>query len=62
MVRTDDPFRDFDEWDREQNKKLSRLPVCAWCGEPIQSEKALCIEGEWMCSMCEEEHRRYVDD
>ena len=62
MVRTDDPFRDFDEWEREQQRKLERLPVCSWCGLRIQEEKALCIGGEWMCGRCEEKHRRYTDE
>ena len=62
MVRTDDPFRDFDEWDREREKWLSKRPVCGWCGEHIQEETALFINDEWMCERCEENHRRYLND
>lgn len=40
---TDDPIADFMRHDAEQERLLSRLPVCAECGEPIQDEQCIVI-------------------
>lgn len=50
----------YDLWeahDREQEEWLQSLPKCHHCGEPIQQEKAVCIDGDWYCEEkeCEEE-------
>lgn len=49
---TDDPFRDFDNYDREQAEKLDRLPKCRHCGEPIQDDYAFEYEGDLYCEEC----------
>lgn len=51
----------YDMWrqhDMEQSRRLERLPVCSYCGEPIQQEDAVCIDGEWFCDDCLETHFR----
>lgn len=60
MSYTDNPLFDFDCYDREQQKRLDRLPVCADCGEAIQDELAYCINGEWICEHCMDSYRTEV--
>lgn len=60
MNRTDDPLKDFDRHDTEQQKKLDRLPKCTECGEPIQQEKAVCIDGDFYCDHCLDEMRMSI--
>lgn len=56
---------DYDQFDRNQAVTLSRLPRCAKCGEPIQSEKAYDIDG-FYCEDCfnewVEEISNYTDE
>ena len=44
----------FEMHEREKERKIKRLPVCASCGEPIMSDKAYCISG-WFCESCFED-------
>jgi formylmethanofuran dehydrogenase subunit E len=60
MPWTDDPIADFEQWDREQNRQLEALPVCADCDEHIQDESAFYINGEWICENCMDAYRREV--
>lgn len=50
-----DNFDLFDQYDREQNRKLAELPICDVCGEPIQSEKAVYYNDMWCCKNCEKD-------
>lgn len=50
----------FNDYDREQNKKLAKLPVCADCGEHILDESAFYIDGEWICEDCMDSYRMDV--
>ena len=59
--RTDDPVADFERHDREQARKLAKLPICERCGNAIQQERAVCIEGFWYCDDCLEYYRKEVD-
>lgn len=52
----------WEQHDREENERISRLPLCGYCGEPIQSEKALKIGGELMCECCMAAHMVWVED
>jgi formylmethanofuran dehydrogenase subunit E len=61
MAWTDDPVADFERHDREQAKLLEKLPVCYRCDNPIQQERAVCIDGFWYCDECLEHYRREVD-
>jgi formylmethanofuran dehydrogenase subunit E len=63
MYRTDDPIADFHRWDNDQQKQLDRLPKCAECGEPIQSEECFEFEGELICPEClKSNHRKWTSD
>lgn len=63
MQYTGDPLADFMAYDAEQEKALSRLPVCADCGHPIQDEHFYLINGEYICPVCiENNYRRNTDD
>lgn len=62
-MRTDNPLSDFNRWDAAQQKKLSRLPVCEYCGEPIQDEHFYLVNGEAICQDClEREFKVRTDD
>ena len=61
-MRTDDPVRDAMERDAEFERWLKTRPICAYCGEHIQDEKAVCIDGEWICDECLEDMRREIND
>ena len=52
-MRTDDPVADYERYSAEQDRRLSKLPRCSCCKEPIQQEKAVCYEGRWSCEECE---------
>jgi formylmethanofuran dehydrogenase subunit E len=58
---TDDPIADFNRHDAEQQKHLNRLPVCYGCGEPIQQDDAVCIEGFWFCDDCLDDMRERIE-
>lgn len=62
FIRTDDPLKDYDRWDKEQQKRLDRLPECDNCGYPIQQEDAVCIDGKYYCDECLEEMREPIGD
>ena len=59
---TDDPIRDAMERDAEFERWLKTRPVCTYCGEPIQEESAVCIDGEWICDECLEGMRKDTND
>ena len=52
MLRSDDPVADFERHDREQQRKLEKMPVCKECGEHIQQEDAVLLDGNWYCDDC----------
>lgn len=39
----------FEMHDREQAKRMARLPKCKCCGYEVQQEEAVCIEGDYYC-------------
>ena len=59
--RTDDPVADFVRHDWKQSKSLERLPICERCGNRIEQEWAVCIEGFWYCDECLENYRKEVE-
>ena len=60
---TEDPAKDFENYDRSQAKKLSELPVCVDCGEPIQDDICYEFNGEYICPDClETYHQKDVGD
>lgn len=52
---TNDPVSDFHRHDAEQERRLSELPVCDKCKLPIQQEKAIYYNDQWICENCESE-------
>lgn len=63
MSYTDDPLLDFDRFDREQQKRLDRLPVCADCGEAVQDDHFYLINDAVICPDCMESgYRKEIDD
>lgn len=61
MCYSDDPVKDFDQWDQEQQRKLERLPACRACGEHIQQENAVRLEGYYYCDACLDDMRISID-
>ena len=55
---TGDPLKDFDLKEQEEQKWLDKLPKCAYCGEPIQSEQCYVFDGDIFCPECLTEHHR----
>lgn len=43
----------FVQHDAEQQRALEDLPVCSCCKEPIQQEKAVYYNDQWVCEDCE---------
>lgn len=54
MIYTDNPVRDFDRYDREQERKLEKLLQCEdpKCGKHIQDDYYFEIDGEILCEKC----------
>lgn len=60
MWLSDDPAMDFAQYDMKQSRWLAKLPTCQRCGDAIQQERAVCIEGFWYCDDCLEFYRKEV--
>lgn len=52
LFYTSDPIADFANHDREQAKRLDRLPKCDRCRRPIQDEYLFDIYGDVYCEKC----------
>lgn len=61
MIYTDDPVRDYERYDAEQAQRLAKLPKCSCCGEPIEQEMALELDGEFICDSCIEDNKVYIE-
>lgn len=60
---TSDPIADFHRYDAEQQQKLSELPVCSDCYEPIQGEHYFEFDCYFYCEDClVNNHRKWVED
>jgi formylmethanofuran dehydrogenase subunit E len=57
MFYTDDPLRDFENYDRQQAEREEQLPKCDYCGDPIYGHYYE-IDGENVCPGCLDEHFR----
>ena len=51
MYRTDDPLADYDRHEREQEQLAASLPVCDYCGKPVDDHYYY-IDGEIYCKDC----------
>lgn len=53
----------YDEYEAEQERKLSKLPKCDCCGEPITDDYFYNIDGTYICEGClERDYRKKTDD
>lgn len=59
MAWTDDPVRDEALHTLEQEQRISELPVCEECGEPIQDDYYYEFEGLSYCPDCVSSHIRW---
>lgn len=58
-----DNYDIYQSHQRSLDRELSRLPVCAYCDNPIQDECYYEIEGETICEEClNANFRKYVCD
>lgn len=58
-----DAYDLWEAYDREQAKRLAKLPVCGYCDQPIQDDFYYEIEGEIICETCLDRHfRKDVDN
>lgn len=61
-----DAYTQWKRREQQEQRELEKLPVCACCGEHIQSEHCYEIEGDLFCMECLDLHFRkntedYVD-
>ena len=56
MLRTNDPYRDFEMYEAEKERWLRSQPVCSHCGEHIQDENCYVVNDEIICEDCMEKH------
>lgn len=50
-----DSFDAFVMHEARQAKALAMRPKCGVCKEPIQSDEAICYDGDYYCEDCKEE-------
>ena len=53
-----DNYDMFVEYQAEQDRKLSKLPECSVCFEPIQDEHCYLINDELICPDCMDDNYR----
>lgn len=58
MYYTDDPMADYERHAREEQRRLKRLPVCAYCDHHISDEYYFEINEEILCKRCLYEYHR----
>lgn len=49
---SENPFRDFDEYEAEKHREFIQLPICDCCGERIVEEHLYDFDGELVCEEC----------
>lgn len=57
MYYSDNPVADFEAYSAEQEEQLARLPKCVCCGEAIQQDTAVHLNGDWYCDDCLDAYR-----
>ena len=55
-----DNYYQWEAHDRRQSYLIQKLPRCERCGNAIQQERAVCIDGCWYCDDCIEFYREEV--
>lgn len=59
-MRSADPVRDWEAREADNARRLTFLPKCEECEEPIDQDTAVCINGCWYCDECLKGFRRYT--
>ena len=54
-----DNYDIYEAHERQVERRISRLPKCNRCGEPITSEYAYDVDGLW-CERCFDEYKDEV--
>ena len=62
MFYTDDPVRDFHNYDAEVQAKLSKLPKCDDCADIIQDDYYYSVDGDILCESCMNDRYRHCAD
>lgn len=57
-----DPYDEFLNHEAQAEEWLNRLPVCDYCGEPIQDDYYYRIGDECICEHCMESEFRVSND
>lgn len=52
----------FEEYDAERESELESLPVCAWCGEFIQTEFLYEVADGLVCENCMDECKHSTEN
>ena len=58
MYRTDNPLADWDNYCKEQEEEIERLPKCSECGEPITDDTCFNMHGDLICENCMDSNYR----
>ena len=63
MFYTDDPVQDYHHYDAVIQAKLSRLPKCEDCANPIQDDEYFDVDGTILCASClTDRYRKWTDE
>ena len=62
MMRTDNPIRDYAQYDYEQSLLEQACPICEDCGNHITGEYYWEFHGFYYCEDCVRSHRYDVED
>lgn len=58
-----DNYDAYRRHEARQERELTRLPVCSYCNDPIQSEKLYIIDDEFFCPECVADNfEKFTDD
>lgn len=52
----------FERYDGRAQDEMDLLPVCDWCGEPIQDEQCYKLDGDVVCEHCMDALKVYTTD
>ena len=62
MTYVPDNYDMFLAHEQKEEDRIARLPVCEWCGEPIQDEQFYHLDGEYICKACMDDKLVYTSD
>lgn len=57
-----DNYALWEQHDHEQNEWLEKRPKCICCGEHIQEDSAVQIQGDYYCDECLDGMRVCIDE